>query len=82
LHQPEEGILYRRLAVDVYAARGDFDTAQTVLKAGERNAVDLLPIYGAVTEVLGRREAARAEEMAQPTEIGLDTTGAIVVDEE
>ncbi len=65
LQRPEEGTLYRRLAVDVYAARGDFDTAQTVLKAGERNAVDQLPVHRAVTEVLGRREAARQDELVQ-----------------
>jgi tetratricopeptide (TPR) repeat protein len=63
---PEQGDLYRALAVDVYAARGDLHTAETVLKAGERNAVDMLPVYDGVTEVLDRREALRVRHMAAP----------------
>jgi tetratricopeptide (TPR) repeat protein len=53
---PEEGVLYRELAVDVYAVRGDFERAETILDAGERNAIDLVPVYRGVTEVLARRE--------------------------
>lgn len=56
---PEEGGLYRKLAVDVYARRGDFDLADTILEAGERNAVDLTPVYRGVTDVLTQRETAR-----------------------
>ena len=54
---PEQGRLYRDLALDVYAARGDFASAETVLRAGERNAVDLLPIHRGVSELVMRREA-------------------------
>jgi O-antigen ligase/tetratricopeptide (TPR) repeat protein len=56
---PEQGTLYRKLAVDVYARRGDFDLADTILEAGERNAVDLTPVYRGVTDVLTQRETAR-----------------------
>jgi len=59
LRMPEDAGLYRDLAVDVYAARGDFPMAESVLKAGERNAVDMLPVYDAVTEVLAKRESTR-----------------------
>lgn len=58
---PEEGGLYRKLAVDVYARRGDYDLADTILEAGERNAVDLTPVYRGVTDVLARRETARPD---------------------
>ena len=61
---PERGDLYRTLAVDVYAARGDFPAAESVLHAGERNAVDMLPVYEGVTEVLARREATGIEKVA------------------
>ena len=63
LRTPEQGDLYRDLAVDIYAARGDFSTAEGVLKAGERNAVDMLPIYDGVTEVLAKRESTRAGDL-------------------
>jgi hypothetical protein len=56
---PEQGALYRRLAVDVYAHRGDFAMADTILDAGERNAIDLVPVYRGVTEVLTKRETVR-----------------------
>jgi O-antigen ligase len=56
---PEQGVLYRRLAVDVYARRGDFAMADTILDAGERNAIDLVPVYRGVTEVLAKRETTR-----------------------
>jgi hypothetical protein len=45
--------------VDVYAKRGDFDTAETVLEAGGRNATDMSPVYRGITEVLSRRELLR-----------------------
>src|SRR5207249_10970941 len=61
---PERGDLYRTLAVDVYAARGDFPAAESVLQAGERNALDMLPVYEGVTEVLARRESMGVEKMA------------------
>ncbi len=63
---PDQGDLYRRLAVDVYAARGDFATADIVLTAAEQNAVDLLPVYRGVSEVLARRDAARVDELPIP----------------
>src|SRR5262249_54573052 len=53
--QPGQGALYRRLAVDVYAARGDFGSAESVLRAGEQNAFDRLSIFQSMTEVLARR---------------------------
>jgi hypothetical protein len=59
---PEQGDLYRDLAVKVYADRGDFDVADTVLEAGERNAVNMMPVYRGTTEVLTRREAARGDD--------------------
>jgi hypothetical protein len=61
---PERGELYRQLAVDVYGARRDFETAERVLQAGERSAVDILPVYDGVTDVLSQREQARFEEAA------------------
>lgn len=61
---PEQGRLYRDLALDVYAARGDFESAETVLQAGERNAVDLLPIHRGVSELVVRRENNRRREVA------------------
>src|SRR6059036_1972538 len=60
---PERGDLYRTLAVDIYAARGDFAAAESVLQAGERNALDMLPVYEGVTEVLGRRESSGMEKL-------------------
>ena len=64
--QPGQGALYRRLAVDVYAARGDFPTAERVLRDGEQHAFDRLPVYQAMTEVLARRDTALAAEVAGP----------------
>lgn len=58
LRGPEQGTLYRKLAVDVYAPRGEFDMAAAVLEAAQRNAIDLMPVYLGVTEVLARRKAA------------------------
>ncbi len=63
---PEQGDLYRDLAVRIYAERGDFDTADTVLEAGERNAVNMMPVYRGTTEVLTRREAARSADVVGP----------------
>lgn len=60
---PDQGDLYRKLAVDVYAARGDFKTADIVLTAAQQNAVDMLPVYRGVNEVLSRRDAARVDEV-------------------
>lgn len=61
---PDEGRLYRDLAVGVYAARGDFASAETVLTAGERNALDMLPVHRGRTEFLERRAAAEDERTA------------------
>jgi O-antigen ligase/tetratricopeptide (TPR) repeat protein len=63
---PEQGRLYRDLALDVYAARGDFASAETVLRAGERNAVDLLPIHRGVTELVVRRESTPRDAIIRP----------------
>ena len=62
LRTPDQGHLYRDLAVEVYAARGDFPLAERVIAAGQRNALDMLPVYDAVTEVLTRRESAQADD--------------------
>jgi len=64
--QPGQGALYRRLAVDVYAARGDFPSAERVLRDGEQNAFDRLPVYQAMTEVHARRDTMPAAEVAEP----------------
>lgn len=61
---PDEGRLYRDLAVGVYAARGDFASAETVLTAGERNALDMLPVHRGKTEFLERRAAAEDDRTA------------------
>jgi hypothetical protein len=50
----------------VYGAQKDFDTAERVLHAGERSAVDILPVYEGVTQVLAQREAARFDDPASP----------------
>ena len=63
---PEQGTLYRDLALDVYAARGDFESAETVLRAGERNAVDLLPIHRGVSELVVKRETTPREPTGAP----------------
>jgi hypothetical protein len=56
---PERGDLYRRLAVDIYAARGDYATADGILQAGQRHAADPVPVYRGVLELLAQREAAK-----------------------
>ncbi|HEY2389522.1 MAG TPA: O-antigen ligase family protein [Candidatus Binatia bacterium] len=61
---PDQGDLYRKLAVDVYAARGDFANADTVLQAAQQNAVDLLSVYRGVNEVLSRRAASDDDHAA------------------
>ena len=62
LQDPDQGDLYRKLAIDVYAARGDFEKADIVLAAAQQNAVDLLPVYRGVSEVLARRDAAGVDD--------------------
>ncbi len=66
LRNPERGTLYQRLAVDIYSARGDFAAAEEVLKAGERHAVDMLPVYSASADVIAKREQAWAQHVAAP----------------
>jgi O-antigen ligase/tetratricopeptide (TPR) repeat protein len=78
LHTPEAGNLYRQLAVEVYASRGDFDMAATVLKAGERNALDMLPIYRGVTELLTRRQAADNDHAALAWAASMDNQPEVV----
>ena len=56
---PERGDLYRRLAVDVFAARGDFASAEQVLRVAQQNSQDMIPVYRGLTRVLSMREAAR-----------------------
>lgn len=68
LRNPERGSLYQRLAVDIYSARGDFVSAEQVLKAGERHAVDMLPVYSASADVIAKREQAWTERLAMPAE--------------
>jgi O-antigen ligase len=62
LSGPDQGVLYRQLAVKVYAPRGDFDTAAAVLAAAQQNAIDLMPVYEGVTEVLEQRKAAERSQ--------------------
>jgi hypothetical protein len=64
LRNPERGSLYQRLAVEVYVPRGDFALAEKVIEAGERNAVDMLPIYSASADVIAKREEAWTERTA------------------
>ena len=66
LRNPDDGSLYQSLAVDIYAARGDFDSASQVLKSGEQNAVDLLPIYQGVDDVLQQRESIHMADFVGP----------------
>jgi O-antigen ligase len=68
LRNPERGSLYQRLAVDIYGARGDFASAEQVLKAGEHHAVDMLPVYSASADVIAKREQAWTERLATPSE--------------
>ena len=72
LRTPEQGQLYRDLAVEVYAARGDFPLAERVIEAGQRNALDMLPVYDGVTEVLARRESSRADDDVAPASGSVD----------
>src|SRR5262245_65856182 len=65
IRTPDQGDLYRRLAVDVYATQGDFPAAESVLAAGERNALDMVPVFRGVTEVLARRDSARTDGIAR-----------------
>ena len=67
--RPESGDLYRRLAVDVYAAHGDFDAAEEVLRAGQRNSDDLMPLYRGMTDVLAMREAARVDDLVARVQV-------------
>lgn len=64
---PERGSLYKRLAVEIYGARGDFALAEQVLAAGERNAVDLMPVYDASAAVIAKREQAWTERLSKPS---------------
>ena len=59
LRTPGEGELYRRLAVEVYAAHGELGSADRVLAAGERNADDVMPVRRGRAQVLGVRETTR-----------------------
>ncbi|MEW6268125.1 MAG: hypothetical protein AB1689_02360, partial [Thermodesulfobacteriota bacterium] len=61
---PEQGELYRELAVEVFARRGDFSTAEEVLRVAQQNSLDMVPVYRGLTKVLTMREAARFEAAA------------------
>jgi O-antigen ligase len=75
---PEQGQLYRDLALEVYAARGDFESAETVLQAGERNAVDRLPIHRGVSELVVRRESSRRYD---PVPVRRDVAAVVTADD-
>ena len=66
LRNPERGSLYQRLAVDVYTVQGNFELAEKAVEAGERNAVDMLPVYDASSDVIAKREQAWSERVASP----------------
>jgi O-antigen ligase len=66
LRNPERGSLYQHLAMDVYTVQGNFPLAEKVVEAGERNAVDMLPIYDASADVIAKREQAWSERVASP----------------
>jgi O-antigen ligase/tetratricopeptide (TPR) repeat protein len=55
-HTPDDGELYRLLAVEVYAVQRDFDAADLVLTAGRQNSAHLLPIYRGIREILTLRQ--------------------------
>ena len=55
----------------MYAARGDFASAETVLAAGERNALDMLPVHRGMTEFLERRAAAEDDRTATAWALGV-----------
>ena len=58
---PEQGDLYRKLAVEVFAARGDFTSAEQVLRVAQLNSQDMVPVYRGLTKVLTLRESARLD---------------------
>jgi O-antigen ligase/tetratricopeptide (TPR) repeat protein len=66
LRNPERGSLYQHLAVDVYTVQCNFPLAEKAVEAGERNAVDMLPVYNASADVIAKREDAWAERVASP----------------
>lgn len=63
---PEQGDLYRKLAVEVFAARGDFASAEQVLRVAQQNSQDMIPVYRGLTKVLTMREAARSDAEVGP----------------
>jgi len=73
---PERGDLYRRLAVDVFAARGDFASAEQVLRVAQQNSQDMIPVYRGLTRVLSMRESARFQAAVRVPD---DATGAATV---
>jgi hypothetical protein len=62
LRKPDQGALYSKLAVKIYVPRGQFDKASAILDVAQRNAVDLMPVYRGVAEVLTQRELAVRSE--------------------
>jgi tetratricopeptide (TPR) repeat protein len=61
---PEQGRLYHELAVEVFARRGDFSSAEEVLRVAQQNSQDMIPVYRGLTKVLSMREAARFDAAA------------------
>lgn len=70
LRAPDDGDLYRRLAVEVYAKRGDFETAERILRAAERNAGDMMAVYAGVTEVLRQQQQWLSSRAFAPAKTG------------
>jgi tetratricopeptide (TPR) repeat protein len=71
---PDRGDLYRKLAVDVFAARGDFGSAEQVLRVAQQNSQDMIPVYRGLTRVLTMRESARtADAIGDPRAPGAAT---------
>ncbi|MFM7141164.1 MAG: tetratricopeptide repeat protein, partial [Alphaproteobacteria bacterium] len=74
---PDQAQLYRSLATEVYAPRGQFDLADAVLDTGRRNAADLMPLYRSMSELLNLRKAreramivrSKSAEDSKPTEV-------------
>ena len=55
-------VRHPELLVLVVSMHEESPLAERVLRAGEQSAVDILPVYDGVTEVLAEREAARFED--------------------
>ena len=45
----------------MFAARGDFTSAEQVLRVAQLNSQDMVPVYRGLTKVLTLRESARLD---------------------